>query len=166
MIRRARMNDLDDIMIIIKSIKEEMITSNNCGWTGNFPSLNDFLDDIRFKNLYVYEGKENEVSGLICINFIEPSIYRDLSWSLDERAIILHRLAIDRNSRNQGMATALMKFAEKMAIDNNIYYIRTDTYSKNTITNALLEKLEYRFVGKTSLGDISNSHYCYDKQLV
>lgn len=166
MIRRARMNDLDDIMIIIESIKEEMISSDNCGWVGNYPSLNDFLDDIRFKNLYVYEGKENEVSGLICINFVEPAIYRDLSWSLDDRAIILHRLAVDKDSRNQGMATALMKFAEKMAVDNNIYYIRTDTYSKNTITNALLTKLDYSFVGETSLGGIAHSYYYYDKQLV
>lgn len=165
MIRKAQMNDLNSIETIIKDVKEKMHSINNYQWGNDYPNISNFENDIADENLYVYVGEDDEIKGIICINFEEPSEYKGLNWSLDEKAMTLHRMAVNVNSRNQGIATALMQFAEDFAIKSDIHYIRTDTYSSNKKMQALFNKLGYSFIGEISFQGRPYPFYCYDKQL-
>ncbi|PBH92310.1 GNAT family N-acetyltransferase, partial [Clostridioides difficile] len=122
MIRKANMNDLESIMQIIKSTVEEMKTYNNTQWDENYPLEKDFVSDIKKQDLYIYEV-DGEVAGFICLNYEEPEEYLGLNWSSNKKAMVIHRMAVNPNFRKTGIASKLVDFAEKLAVENNVSYM-------------------------------------------
>ncbi|OAA90056.1 GNAT family N-acetyltransferase [Clostridium ljungdahlii] len=164
MIRKAIMEDIKDIMEIIRQTIAEMRTYNNTQWDENYPQKKDFIDDIENNNLFVIERNEKLV-GFLCINKIEPTEYSGLNWSLNEDCLVLHRMSVNPNHRRCGIATELMKFTEDLALKNNIRYLKTDTYSVNSKMRTLLKKFSYNLVGEMHFNGKEKSFYCYEKIL-
>lgn len=164
MIRKASLNDVDSIMDIIKSTVEEMKTYNNTQWDESYPQAKDFIKDIESEDLYV-EAEGKEIKGFICINYIEPKEYDDLNWVSNSKAMVIHRMAVNPKFRQQGIATKLMKHAEQLALDNNVVYLKTDTYSINTKMNSLFKKCGFNLVGEMSFLGKEKPFFCYDKLL-
>lgn len=164
MIRKASLNDVDSIMDIIKSTVEEMKTYNNTQWDESYPQAKDFIKDIESEELYV-EAEGKEIKGFICINYIEPKEYDDLNWVSNSKAMVIHRMAVNPKFRQQGIATKLIKLAEQLALDNNVVYLKTDTYSINTKMNSLFKKCGFNIVGEMSFLGKEKPFFCYDKLL-
>ncbi|MFL0266779.1 GNAT family N-acetyltransferase [Candidatus Clostridium radicumherbarum] len=164
MIRKAIVEDLRDIMNIIKETKVEMHSYNNYQWDESYPLEKDFINDIEDGCLYVAE-REGKLMGFVCINKIEPSEYSGLNWSLNEEAMVIHRMSVNPSSRRMGIGTELMKFAEELALKNNIRYLKTDTYSINTKMNALFVKCGHKLVGEMSFLSKEKPFYSYEKIL-
>lgn len=164
MIRKAIMEDIKDIMEIIRQTIAEMRTYNNTQWDENYPQKKDFIDDIENENLFIVERNEILV-GFLCINKIEPAEYNGLNWSLNEDCLVLHRMSVSPNHRRCGIASELMKFAESLALKNNIQYLKTDTYSVNIKMQALFKKFSYNFVGEIHFNGKEKPFYCYEKKL-
>lgn len=164
MIRKASLNDVDSIMDIIKSTVEEMKTYNNTQWDESYPQAKDFIKDIESEELYV-EAEGKEIKGFICINYIEPKEYDDLNWVSNSKAMVIHRMAVNPKFRQQGIATKLIKLAEQLALDNNVVYLKTDTYSINTKMNSLFKKCGFNLVGEMSFLGKEKPFFCYDKLL-
>ena len=61
--------------------------------------------------------------------------------------MVIHRMAVNPKFRQQGIATKLIKLAEQLALDNNVVYLKTDTYSINTKMNSLFKKCGFNLVG-------------------
>lgn len=162
--RKAVMEDIKDIMEIIKGTIAEMRTYNNTQWDENYPQEKDFINDIQKEDLYVVE-REGKLVGFVCINKVEPDEYDGLNWSLKEDCMIVHRMAVDPNYRRSGIGTELMKFVDELALANNIRYLKTDTYSINTKMNALFKKCGYELIGKMSFLGKEKPFYCYEKIL-
>ncbi|WP_412523870.1 GNAT family N-acetyltransferase [Clostridium sp. JS66] len=162
--RKAVMEDIKDIMEIIKGTIAEMRTYNNTQWDENYPQEKDFVNDIQSGELYAAE-REGKLVGFVCINKIEPAEYDGLNWSLKEDCMIVHRMAVDPNYRRNGIGTELMKFADELALANNIRYLKTDTYSINTKMNALFKKCNYDLIGEMSFLGREKPFYCYEKIL-
>lgn len=164
MIRKAKLNDLNSIMEIIKSTVEEMKTYNNNQWDENYPQAKDFTNDIESGDLYVDDDRGN-IKGFICVNFIEPVEYENINWSSNDKSMVIHRMAVNPKFRQQGVASEMMHFAEKLASDNNVVYLKTDTYSINTKMNSLFKKFGFNLVGEMSFLGKEKPFYCYDKLL-
>lgn len=164
MIRKASLNDVDSIMDIIKSTVEEMKTYNNTQWDESYPQAKDFIKDIESEELYV-EAEGKEIKGFICINYIEQKEYDDLNWGSNSKAMVIHRMAVNPKFRQQGIATKLIKLAEQLALDNNVVYLKTDTYSINTKMNSLFKKCGFNLVGEMSFLGKEKPFFCYDKLL-
>ncbi|ADK16926.1 MULTISPECIES: GNAT family N-acetyltransferase [Clostridium] len=164
MIRKAIMEDIKDIMEIIRQTIAEMRTYNNTQWDENYPQKKDFIDDIENENLFIVERNEILV-GFLCINKIEPAEYNGLNWSLNEDCLVLHRMSVSPNHRRCGIASELMKFTESLALKNNIQYLKTDTYSVNAKMQALFKKCGYNFVGEIHFNGKEKPFYCYEKIL-
>lgn len=162
MIRKANLNDINKIMAIIKTTVEEMKTYNNTQWDENYPQDIHFISDIENEDLYVDEVDE-ELRGFICVNYVEPKEYEQLKWASKERAMVVHRMAVNSDFRQQGVGTNLMKFADQLALENNISYLKTDTYSINTKMNSLFKKCGYKFIGEMSFLGKEEPFYCYEK---
>ncbi len=129
MIRLATYNDIDRILEIKNEIVKEMQTENNPQWHATYPSKDDFLEDIKSNSLYVYDT--NEVIGFICIKKDLDNEYEKLKESSNTPSFIIHRLGIKKEYRHQNIAYSLMKYAEELATNNNIYLIKADTEIKN-----------------------------------
>jgi len=164
MIREAIMEDIKDIMGIIKQTIVEMSTYNNTQWDENYPQEEDFATDIQKGDLFVVE-MEGKLVGFVCINKVEPAEYFRLNWSLNEDVMIVHRMAVNSDYRRSGIGTELMKFADEFALKNNIRYLKTDTYSLNTKMNALFKKCGYDFIEEMSFLGKEKPFYCYEKIL-
>ena len=164
MIRKARLEDLKDIMEIIKQTIVEMHSYNNNQWDVNYPKEKDFIDDIQKENLFAIE-REGEIAGIICINKEEPAEYNELIWTLNETAMVIHRMSVSPAYRRNGIGTELMKFTEEVALMNNLRYIKTDTYSINPNMNALFVRCGYKFIGEMSFLGKEKPFYCYEKVL-
>jgi len=164
MIRKAYIKDLDQIMNIISNIVKEMKTYNNTQWDENYPQAKDFENDIKNEDLYVDE-LDGQVVGLICVNYIEPDEYLDKKWVSDKKAMIIHRMAVNSNFRNQKIGTRLMEFAEELAKNNGVVYLKTDTYSLNIKMNSLFKKFGYQLAGQMEFLGKEEPFNCYDKFL-
>ena len=164
MIRKANIKDLDQIMNIISDTVKEMKTYNNTQWDENYPQAKDFENDIKNEDLYVDE-LDGQVVGLICVNYIEPDEYLDIKWAFDKKAMIIHRMAVKSNFRNQKIGTRLMEFAEELAKNNGVVYLKTDTYSLNIKMNSLFKKFGYKLAGQMEFLGKEEPFNCYDKFL-
>lgn len=164
MIRKANMNDLEKIMKIIKATVEEMKDYNNTQWDENYPSDKDFVSDIKKQDLYVDEI-DGDVAGFICLNYEEPEEYVDLNWSSNKKAMVIHRMAVNPSFRKKGIASKLVDFAEKLAEENSVSYLKSDTYSINSKMNTFLTKCGFIKIGEMSFLGKEKSFYCYDKIL-
>lgn len=168
--RLARINDLDQIMSIIEQTKAIMQAENNDQWDNDYPNEQIFRQDIAEGNLYVAEFG-NEVGGFICLNDAEEAAYRGLAWSNDTRSLVVHRMAIRPDLRQQGLAGKLLDFAEQIARGRQLSYLRADTYAINEKMQGLFKKKGFRFVGVliSQDGELvfgkEGSFYAYEKEV-
>lgn len=164
MMRKAVLGDLGNIMTIIKETIIEMHSYNNYQWDENYPKEKDFMNDIEKGDLYVAE-REGKLVGFICVNKVEPIEYNGLNWGLNDEAMVVHRMAVNPACRREGIGTELIKFADELALNNSIRYLKTDTYSLNIKMDALFKKSGYNFIGEMSFLGKEKPFYCYEKVL-
>jgi GNAT superfamily N-acetyltransferase len=164
MMRKAVLEDLEDIMDIIKETITEMHSYNNYQWDENYPKEKDFINDIQNGCLFAAE-RQGKLVGFLCVNKIEPVEYSELNWSSNEEVMVVHRMSVNPASRRRGIGTELMSFAEELALRSNVRYLKTDTYSTNTNMNALFVKCGYKLVGEMRFLGKENPFNCYEKML-
>jgi GNAT superfamily N-acetyltransferase len=165
MVRLAEMNDLEKIIPIVSAVIQEMRVAGNDQWDENYPQKTDFRKDIAKRDLYV-SGTNQEITGFICINYLEPEEYHNANWSVSEKPMVIHRMAVNPAYRNQGIGSMLMRFAEELALRQGVNYLRSDTYSLNPKMNALFQKMNYRLAGEIHFLRKTNPFNCYEKMLV
>ena len=163
-IRKAVLEDLKDIMEIISETIFEMHSYNNNQWDDSYPKEKDFISDMAKEDLFVVE-REGKLAGFVCINEVEPVEYKGLNWTSNESSLVVHRMSVSPAYRRNGIGTELMRFADELALKNNIRYLKTDTYSINTKMNALFKKSGYNFVGEMSYLGKKEPFFCYEKIL-
>ncbi len=56
-----------------------------------------------------------------------------------------------------------MKFAESLAIENNINYLKTDTMFSNPNAQKLFEKCGYKYAGILRFQGREENFFCYEK---
>ncbi|WP_407310342.1 GNAT family N-acetyltransferase [Desulfosporosinus sp. SB140] len=162
MLRRAVLDDIPQIMDIIEKTILEMHSYQNYQWDENYPQTKDFQGDIEAGNLYVIERDGNLVA-FICVNKVEPDEYCDLEWSSAQESMVIHRMSVHPEHRRNGLGIELMNFAETIARDSQITYLKTDTNSKNEKMKILFRKCGYKFIGEIKFPGKDAPFYCYDK---
>lgn len=162
MIRKATEIDIQKIMEIISVTIKEMKTYNNTQWDESYPQAINFSKDIDAGDLYVDELND-EIRGFVCINCIEPAEYDHIDWQSLEKAMIVHRMAVNLKFRNQGVGLSLLKFSEELALENGVSYLKTDTYSINDKMNSLFKKFGFQLAGEMEFLGKEKPFYCYDK---
>ena len=160
--RQATLKDLDGIIEIIKSIVKEMNSQGNYQWNDNYPSSADFVDDIESGDLYVEES-DGKIASFICLNTVEAPEYKELEWSIDKKALVIHRMGVNPSFRGSGLAKKLMKFADELTVEKNLNYIRVDTSSENMKMDSLLKKCGFKYIGMVKFAGIDGNFCCYDK---
>lgn len=162
--RLATQTDISGIMAIVRQTIAQMHSEGNTQWDENYPAADDFLGDVAAGTLYV--ATENEaILGFACINGEEPAEYADVPWRQGVPALVVHRMAVAKEARGKGVAKKMMLYAEALARQKGIGYIKVDTYSKNPAMNGLLLSLEYVLVGHMHFKGKPELFGCYDKKI-
>ena len=163
--RKATTTDIKAIMTMIKAVVPLMIASGNNQWDDAYPNEAVFEQDVMLGQLWIAEI-DGEIAGVAAITTAQEPEYAQVGWDINQKAIVIHRLAVNPKFQGKGVAVSLMQQAEKVAIQNQIDCLRVDTNSMNKATQKLFPKLGYVFVGEITLefrpGLI---FYCYQKHI-
>ncbi|TBM99401.1 GNAT family N-acetyltransferase [Hyunsoonleella flava] len=163
MIRKAILEDVDEILEITKASAKHMIFQNIFQWNEFYPNAAAFEIDIKRDECYVLEIN-NAIIGCITISTLMDEEYIPILWlTPNKNNIYIHRLAVHPNYQGKGHAQELLSFAENYAVTKRYTSIRLDTFSQNKRNQKFYELRGYK-----KLGDIyfpKQSEYpfhCYE----
>ncbi len=145
MIRKATLNDLDQIWQLREETRKLLNERGIDQWQHINPSLETFKNDILLGEFYVYEQDE-VILGMIAIKGGIERTYNviyDGKWGYDLPYLTIHRLAVKKHLLGGNISKELLKFADQLAIDKKINYIRIDTYYTNRYAIRLFEEFGY-----------------------
>jgi ribosomal protein S18 acetylase RimI-like enzyme len=164
-IRLAAPDDLPALMKLVRRVVPLMLAAGNHQWDESYPNEAVFQRDIDLKQLWVAVA-ESSIAGVAAITMDQEPDYTQVGWDIDEPSIVVHRLAVDPAFRGAGVARALMKKAEEVAVEGGITILRVDTNTQNEATQQLFPKLGYLLAGEISLQIRPGLRFfCYEKRL-
>lgn len=164
MIRPARISDLSEIEELVRKAVKVMNRAGNDQWNETYPLLSDFETDRKRAELFVFLV-DGEVAGIACFSEKEHEEYPEIPWSYPDKAITVKRAAVDPDYQGQGIAGQLYQYAEKVAKEKGISYIKTDTFSKNLPAQHVFERIGYRYVADKYMPDKQDRILYFEKYL-
>jgi len=163
MIRKAKLSEIQEIIIITGACGSKMASEGILQWNEFYPNKEAFQNDLKRSELYVLlSGKT--VIGCVVISTEKDSEYNDIDWlTPDSQNYYIHRLAVHPFHQKKGYAKKLMDFSEAMATKNNISSIRLDTFSQNHRNQKFYEARGYTRLGNIFFPKQSeHPFYCYE----
>jgi len=165
LVRPGAVKDVEAVMALVRRVVPLMRTTGNLQWDDNYPNASVFNRDVELGYLWLAKI-EDQLAGIAAITTDQEPEYAQVGWDISESAVVVHRLAVDREFRGQGVAAALMAQAEAVARARGIAVLRVDTNSQNEATQKLFPKLGYIFAGEIGLGFRPGLRFlCYEKRL-
>ncbi|MDV3428907.1 MAG: GNAT family N-acetyltransferase [Bacillota bacterium] len=162
-IKKAQKSEADTIMAVITNAVIDMEAEGIHEWDSIYPNIDVIKKDIDEGNLYVYLD-EGIIKGIMVLNEFQDEEYKSVKWQQEQgRNLIIHRLCIDPSFKGQGLATKLVKFAEKFGRSNNYQSIRLDAFTKNQHALKLYEKNDYQLRGTVNFR--KGEFCCFEKVL-
>ncbi len=148
MIELAKLKDLDTLVKIASYTRNDMIRHGLNQWLGNYPSIDYFKKDYKDKGLYVYLI-DGEIVASISILPENESAYKELTW-LKDNSLVIHRLLVNPDYQNRGIAKELFQFAINKAKKENYQSIKIDTHPDNFKMQKLILKFDFKKIGYLS----------------
>lgn len=163
MIRMARMNDLDAIMNVIKEAQTRMKHDGLTQWQNGYPDQVTIKNDIKNKNLYVYELKGKVIATMSVFPY--DSIYDHIEgkWLNNDPYMAVHRIAINNEYVGKGFNKQMLDFVFNHF---NVSNVRIDTHPSNLKMIRSLEKHGFIACGTVHvLTDKDSLRIAYHKTL-
>lgn len=163
MIRKASINELDEIKNLTEACARAMIKKEIFQWNEHYPSREKLREDIFKEELYILEKSEN-IIGIIVITETMDDEYIPIEWlSKTSNNIYIHRLATHPDFWGEGYAQQLMDFAENKAKSEGFESVRLDTFSQNERNQRFYESRGYKRLGNIYFPKQSeHPFYCYE----
>ena len=146
----AEPQDLNEIFLVVQSAIQKMKEQKIDQWDDIYPTREDFLEDIRKKQLRI--GRmDGKIAVIYTISEECDEQYQNGIWKEPERPFcILHRLCVNPAVQHQGIAQRTMKRIEEEAEAMGYEAIRLDCFSGNPIACRLYQRLGYQKAGEAS----------------
>ena len=165
-IRKAKISDLGNIMIMYKSCVKGMIANGIDQWDDTYPDIETINQDLEKQTYYVVEEKE-EIIGGINIDQNQDKTYLDIDWEdKSDSFLVVHRLGVKEEFWNKKIGENLMLFTENLVAEKGLRSIRLDTYSGNPKAIKFYIRLGYRELGSINLKPNKNEYYCFEKIII
>jgi GNAT superfamily N-acetyltransferase len=156
MITKASIRDLESIdrltMMIIHDMKNSLIPQ----WNFPYPRYKVFMKDWMLGGLYV-EKNGHHIDGSITLLKENDPPYKELDTWQGSNSLVIHRFMVDPLKRKQGIASKLLNYAYKLAIQEGYDSIKIDTHAKNYKMRSFLNK--HGFLEKGYLASIDRIAY-------
>jgi ribosomal protein S18 acetylase RimI-like enzyme len=159
-IRIASINDLDNIIAVVREATRRMNEQGILQWDEIYPDKAILQTDIENQHLRLIE-EDGEVAGLITFNEKQEPEYNGLLWIYPGRIVVIHRLAVAPKHQGKGLASRLMDFAEAEALLQGYDAIRLDAFTLNPIALGLYEHRGYQKVGTVRFR--KGLFFCFEK---
>lgn len=146
-IRKALLEDIDDIMPIFYEAVEYLKNNNVNQWQNNSINKDKIIDDI--KNEIGYVVFDEKIIAYFVILEKEEKTYINIDgkWLNDDPYYIIHRFCIKNEYKGKNIGSFIIDYCKKYAINNNIYNLRIDTHKDNKSMIRLIEKNNFVYCG-------------------
>ena len=177
--RKSTFDDVNRILEIIEKAKIELRKLGLDQWQNGYPDRKVIENDVKNGISYVLEEisekndkYENQISKKIIGTIVlspkkeEPYSKIEGKWITNDDYIVIHRLAVDSEIKNKGIATKILEFSEKECIKNKILSIKADTHENNEPMKRFLEKNGFSYCGVIYLDkepDVGEKRIAYEK---
>lgn len=164
-IRLATQREQDEIFGIIQDAQNYLKEQNIPQWQNGYPDLDTVMQDIASQCNFVL-CDEAGIVGTCMISFDEDPYYKNIDgkWLSNERYAVIHRLAIKSAAKGQGIANQFFEFAQKVAKQQGINYIRIDTHEINKSMRKSIEKNGFTQCGIVHVKDHA-PRIAYEKEI-
>jgi ribosomal protein S18 acetylase RimI-like enzyme len=145
--RKATENDIEEICLMVKKAITVMNQNGIPQWDEIYPTKEEFLDDICGSHLY--KGIiDNQIAVIYVLNKWQDEAYSFANWSYTgDDFCVLHRLCVNTNFQNQGVAKKTLAHLEKQLRNTGTKAIRLDVFTENPYALKLYEKAGYHKTG-------------------
>ncbi|MGU8378871.1 GNAT family N-acetyltransferase [Clostridium perfringens] len=153
--RQANISDLDQIVEIIELSKKYLKETKVDQWQDGYPAKEDLRRDIESGNSYVLTNKD-EIVATTVISLDGESTYNSIfngEWITNEEYIVMHRVAVHNKYKGKGIFKELIKEAESLALNNDIFSIKIDTHRDNVSMQRAVVKNNFKRCGIIYLED-------------
>ncbi len=164
-IQLAQSNRVKEVFTILNNCKTHLEKQGIYQWIDSYPTLSTIENDNKKGHLYC-ATIESRCVGTICINEEQDPEYASVNWNnYTDKALIIHRLAVDPAYQGRGIAKIIMDFAERYAMDNSFSVIRLDAFSANKQSLRFYENIGYQKRGEVYFPGRALPFFCYEKVL-
>lgn len=143
MIRQATLDDLLEIMKIIKQAQQRMKQQGLTQWQNNYPNKDIITKDILGGHVFVYE--DNGLLATMSVFDFDP-VYEDIigRWLNDNHYYVIHRIAISDRAVGKNITDQLYAYVFKHF---KVKDLRIDTHEANKAMIRSLERNHFKYVG-------------------
>jgi GNAT superfamily N-acetyltransferase len=160
-IRLARAGDLPAVASILRRCVAAMRELGIEQWDETYPTDRHLLADIEAGSMYVACAASGQVVGTVVLNEYQEPEYAAVPWTSQSRPLVVHRVMVAPEHQGQGIAQALMMFAERHARATGHESVRLDAFTLNPRALRLYEQLGYSARGTVRLR--KGMFWCFEK---
>ena len=162
-LRLATEDDIDSIYEIIEEVKIYLKNEEINQWQNGYPDRNTIKNDVDNKKGHLILVDE-KIAGYICIDFDGEPGYEEIvgNWLTNQKYVVIHRMAIKKEFRGNGISYDVFKLVENIAEERGISSIKIDTDVSNKRMQHLLNKLNYTYCG-TIISTDGGERLAYEK---
>lgn len=145
--RKAAENDIEEICGLVKNAIAVMEENGIHQWDEVYPAKEDFLRDLDEGNLFA--GLiDDQIAVVFVLNKCQDDAYFSADWSYNgDNFCVIHRLCVNPEFQNQGIAGKTLKYIEEKLIQNGAEEIRLDVFTENPFALRLYEKAGFKKTG-------------------
>ena len=148
-LRKTKTEDIPVVISIIGDAIEELRKASIDQWQNGYPNASSIENDIAKGWGYVLV-EDDEIVATLALCFDKDPNYEviaDGEWLNQEPYAVIHRIAVRRSRKGQGLAGVAMKMCEDICLDRGIFNIRIDTHRQNLSMQRMLQKAGYVYCG-------------------
>ena len=147
----STISNIHNILQIIDDAKVYLKSQEIDQWQNGYPNQTQIEKDIAKNESYVLINDVNEVIATSMFSIRPEPTYKviDGNWKIkaSEKYGVIHRLAIDKNHRNKGIASFILNEFHQQLNKQHVRSLKIDTHEDNHEMQYLVKKLGYVYCG-------------------
>ncbi|MDO4454292.1 MAG: GNAT family N-acetyltransferase [Eubacteriales bacterium] len=165
--RNADERDIKRIMEMICQAQEDLKSQGVDQWQAGYPNEEIVQEDIRRRENFVME-QNGEIVATVVFSFEKEPSYENIydgKWQSEDPYAVIHRIAVDRSKKKNGVATEMLEEIIKKCHENKILSIRIDTHRDNHIMQSWIAKNHFSYCGVIYLKSDGTARNAYERRL-
>ncbi len=147
----STISNIHNILQIINDAKVYLKSKEIDQWQHGYPNKLQIEKDIANNESYVLINDENQVIATSMFSIRPEPTYKliDGEWKIkeSEKYGVIHRLAIHKNHRKNGIASHILNEFHQLLKKQHIRSLKIDTHEDNHEMQYLVKKLGYVYCG-------------------
>lgn len=138
--QQGRMEDVDEIMSLIRSAVDTMEAQGIHQWDALYPTREDFEQDIQAGNLFTLRAA-GRLIALYVISTDCDEQYDRAAWQYEkEGACVIHRLCVSPQVQHMGIGKKVLEEIERRLREGGYTSARLDVFTQNPYAMRLYER--------------------------